>query len=132
MSQTDSRCPAIRVLMMPRDTNPQGTIFGGVLLSYMDQAGAIGAREHAPHNYVTVAIDGVEFKEPVYVGDLLSFYTTLSRVGRTSITVRVLVDAARNRDPAQVVSVTEATLIYVAVDDDRKPIPVTPGPKRDG
>ena len=132
MSQADSRCPSIRVLMMPRDTNPQGTIFGGVLLSYMDQAGAIGARDHAPHKYVTVAIDGVEFKEPVYVGDLLSFYTTPTRVGRTSITVRVHVDAARNEDPTKVVAVTEATLTYVAVDEDRKPIPVRAKPNCDG
>ncbi len=131
MNQAESRCPAIRVMMMPRDTNPHGTIFGGVLLSYMDQAGTIGAREHAPHTYVTVAIDSVEFKEPVYVGDLLSFYTTPTRVGRTSITVRVHVEAARNEDPTQVVPVTEATLTYVAVDKDRKPVPVVAKLDRD-
>jgi acyl-CoA thioesterase YciA len=124
MCETEFRCPAIRVIMMPRDTNPHGTIFGGVLLSYIDQAGAIGAREHAPHRYVTVAIDSVEFKEAVYIGDVLSFYTTILRVGRTSITVKVNVEAERDEDPSQIVPVTEATLVYVAIDEQRRPIAI--------
>ena len=124
MSEQPTGCPAIRVMMMPRDTNATGTIFGGVLLSYIDQAGAIAAREHAAHKYVTVAMDSVVFKEAVFVGDVLSFYATVVRVGRTSITVHVNVSAERFTDPRQIVPVTEAELTYVAVGEDRQPVPV--------
>jgi acyl-CoA thioesterase YciA len=124
-------CPAIRVLMMPRDTNGSGTIFGGVILSYIDQAGAIEAREQAPHTYVTVAVDQVVFKQPVFVGDVLSFFTRTVRVGRTSIRVHVSVEAERFADPARLVPVTEAEIVYVAVDAQRRSVPVgipeTPG-----
>ncbi len=93
----DSRFqPKSRVLMMPRDTNPAGTIFGGVILSYMDQAGAEEALFQGAHRVVTVAMNEVVFLEPVFVGDLVSFYTSLVRVGRTSITVKVKVSAARH------------------------------------
>ena len=126
MSEQPTGCPAIRVMMMPRDTNATGTIFGGVLLSYIDQAGAIAAREHAAHTYVTVAMDSVVFKEPVFVGDVLSFYATMVRVGRTSITMHVNVSAERFTDPGQIVPVTEAELTYVAVDDNRQPVPLAP------
>jgi acyl-CoA thioesterase YciA len=125
MSEQPTGRPAIRVMMMPRDTNATGTIFGGVLLSYIDQAGAIAAREYAPHTYVTVAMDSVVFKEPVFVGDVLSFYATVVRVGRTSITIHVDVSAERFTDPRRIVPVTEAELTYVAVDDDRRPIQLT-------
>lgn len=128
MNQPAERCPAIRVMMMPRDTNAQGTIFGGVLLSYMDQAGAIGARQFAAHRYVTVAMDSVVFKEPVFVGDVLSFYATVVRSGRTSLTVHVDVAAQRFSDPALVVPVTEATLTYVAIDERRRPLPLASRP----
>ncbi len=117
-------CPAIRVMMMPRDTNAHGTIFGGVLLSYIDQAGAVEARIHTPHKFVTVAMHGVEFKQPVYVGDVLSFHTSLERVGSTSMTIHVRVEAERFTDPHTHVPVTEATLIYVAVNDAGKPVPL--------
>jgi acyl-CoA thioesterase YciA len=126
MSEQPTGRPAIRVMMMPRDTNATGTIFGGVLLSYIDQAGAIAAREYAPHTYVTVAMDSVVFKEPVFVGDVLSFYATVVRVGRTSITIHVDVSAERFTDPRRIVPVTEAELTYVAVDDDRRPVSVAP------
>jgi len=126
MSEQAAGCPAIRVMMMPRDTNATGTIFGGVLLSYIDQAGAIAAREYAPHTYVTVAMDSVVFKEAVFVGDVLSFYATVVRAGRTSITMHVNVSAERFADPRQIVPVTEAELTYVAVDEDRRPIPLAP------
>jgi len=119
-----SICPAIRVMMMPRDTNAHGTIFGGVLLSYIDQAGAIEARRNTPHKFVTVAMTGVEFKQPVYVGDVLNFVTTLVKVGRTSMTIDVRVTAERFTNPRDVVDVTSATLVYVAVDDDGRPTPV--------
>ncbi len=118
------RVPAIRVLMMPRDTNPAGTIFGGVILSYIDQAGAEEAKCHGAEHVVTVAMKEVVFHEPVFVGDLVSFYTELVRVGRTSITVRVSVEAARYWDRGEVVRVTEAELTYVNVNPDRRPVPV--------
>ncbi len=111
-------------MMMPRDTNAHGTIFGGVLLSYIDQAGAVEARKHTPHKFVTVAMNGVEFKKPVFVGDVLSFHTTLERVGSTSMTIRVRVEAERFEDPSLVVPVTEASLVYVAVNDAGKPVPL--------
>jgi len=124
MSNLECRCPAIRVMMMPRDTNAHGTIFGGVLLSYIDQAGAVEARKHTPHKFVTVAMNGVEFKKPVFVGDVLSFHTEVVRSGRTSVTIRVIVEAERFTAPSNVVIVTEATLVYVAVDEGGGPIPL--------
>ncbi len=87
--------PAIRVLMMPRDTNAHGTIFGGVILSYIDQAGAIEARRQGLQFMVTVSMDKVVFHEPVFVGDLVSFWTETLRIGNTSITTKVVVEAIR-------------------------------------
>ena len=116
--------PAIRVMMFPRDTNANGTIVGGVILSFIDQAGAIEARRHAPHKFVTVAMDKIEFKKPVYVGDVLSFHATVTRVGRTSITMHVSVTAERFANPSEIVSVTEANLIYVSVNDHGVPVPL--------
>ncbi len=115
---------AIRVSMLPRDTNPGGTIFGGVILSHLDQAGGIEARKHADKLFVTVAMRGVEFIAPVYVGDVVSFYTRTIRIGRTSVTVGIIVEAMRYHNSNEVVRVMEAEAIYVAVDDQRKPIPV--------
>jgi len=116
--------PAIRVAMMPKDTNAHGTIFGGVILSYIDQAGAEEARLHGADRIVTVAMKEVVFHEPVFIGDLMSFYTELVRTGRTSVTVRVAVDAARYWDRREVVPVTKAEITYVNVDDDRRPTPL--------
>jgi acyl-CoA thioesterase YciA len=113
--------PAIRVLMMPRDTNAQGTIFGGVVLSYIDQAGAIEARRQGCHMMVTVSMDKVVFHQPVFVGDLLSLWTETMRIGTTSITIHVKVEAIRGMDPGQRVIVTEATVVYVNIGEDRKP-----------
>ena len=124
MTDSQPPCPAIRVMMMPRDTNAHGTIFGGVLLSYLDQAGAIEARRQGCEAVVTVAMDRVEFKQPVYVGDVLSFYVYVLKVGRTSIRVRVDVEAERFAPPYEHVAVTTAELVYVAVDKDRRPIPI--------
>jgi acyl-CoA thioesterase YciA len=121
-----SDCPAIRVMMMPRDTNAHGTIFGGVILSYIDQAGAVEARRQTHHRFVTVAIDHVDFKAPVYIGDILSFYTRLEKIGRTSMTIHVDVQAERFQSPGTEVPVTDARLVYVAVDEDRNPTPVRP------
>lgn len=128
-NECPSSCPALRVMMMPRDTNAHGTIFGGVLLSYIDQAGVIAARERFPHKYVTVAIDKVEFKQPVYVGDVLSFYDRVIRQGRTSVTIHVTVEAERFRNPAEIVPVTEAEIVFVAIDEKRRPIPLTSPPR---
>lgn len=123
---------AIQVVMMPRDINPHGTIFGGVILSYIDQAGAIGARREViraggkPPFLVTVAINRVEFKQPVLVGDVVRFLTRLVRIGRTSITMQVRVEAERGD---QVLHVTEAELVYVGIDPatpERRPTPLLP------
>ncbi len=116
--------PSIRVIMLPRDTNGNGSIFGGVLLSYIDQAGAVEAARQTPHKIVTVAMDKVVFHQPVFVGDVVSFYTELLRVGRTSITVKVIVEAYRRSPGGAPIMVTEAQVVYVAIDDDLKPIPV--------
>jgi len=116
--------PAIRVVLMPKDTNAHGTIFGGVILSYIDIAAAIEGRKHTLKKIVTKAMHEVVFVAPVFVGDLVSFYTELVRIGRTSITVRVIVEADRISHPAQCALVTEAEVVYVAVDENRRPIPV--------
>jgi acyl-CoA thioesterase YciA len=110
---------AIQVVMMPRDTSPNGTIFGGVILSYIDQAGAIAARREviraggSPPVLVTVAFNRVEFKKPVLVGDVVRFLVRLIRIGRTSITVHVNVEAERGQE---VLQVTEAEVVYVGID----------------
>jgi acyl-CoA thioesterase YciA len=137
---------ALQVIMMPRDANPTptvlpgreasplyATIFGGVILSYIDQAGAVGARREVvraggpPPMLVTVALNRVEFKQPVLVGDVVRFLVHLERMGRTSITVHVSVEAERN---GQVLRVTEAELVYVGIDPasaERRPVPLLPG-----
>ena len=139
------RVPAIRVLLLPKDTNAYGTIFGGVILSHIDLASAIEARKVAPHHYVTKAMREVEFHEPVHLGDIVSFYTQTVRVGRTSVTVRVLVEAerwgevpdlARGRPHAsaasaaaghgEIVKVTEAEVVLAAVGVDGRPVPIRP------
>ena len=124
---------AIQVVMMPRDTNPYGTIFGGVVLSHIDTAGSIGARRevllrggNAKASFVTVAINRVEFKQPVMVGDVVKFLTRLVKIGRTSVTMHIDVIAERD---AQDIPVTDAEIVYVGVDAslpvaERRPIPL--------
>ncbi|HEX4952864.1 MAG TPA: acyl-CoA thioesterase [Thermoanaerobaculia bacterium] len=125
----ENREPAIRVIMMPKDTNALGTIFGGIILSYIDQAGAVEGHRHVRGNLVTVAMREVEFHGPVFVGDLVSFYTETVRVGRTSITVRVTVEAERPlAEVASRTKVTEAEVVYVHVDENRQPKPIRPEP----
>src|SRR6266571_6294253 len=116
--------PAIRVLMMPRDTNALGTIFGGIILSYIDQAGAVEAHKHSMKKLVTVAMHEVKFIAPVFVGDLVSFYTETVKLGNTSVTVRVTVDATRAVVPHETVRVTQAEVVYVAIDEAGKPTPI--------
>ena len=119
----DHRNAAIRVLMMPRDTNHHGTIFGGVILSYIDQAGAVGAIRRGCRQVVTVAMDQVIFHQPVQVGDLVSFYADIIKMGRTSLKVLVIVEATRRLD-GNVVAVTEAEVTYVNVDTAGTSVPV--------
>ena len=129
-----SRVPAIRVLLLPKDTNAYGTIFGGVILSNIDLASAVEARKLGPHRFVTKAMREVEFHEPVFVGDLVDFYTQTLRVGRTSVTVKVSVEAERWHAGASAVGsghgervkVTEAEVVLVAVDNDGRPTPIRP------
>jgi acyl-CoA thioesterase YciA len=121
------RVPAIKVLLLPKDTNAYGTIFGGVILSHLDLASAIEARKAAagPHRFVTKAMREVEFHAPVLVGDVVSFYTETVRIGRTSVTVRVLVEAERWEGSAVTqIRVTEAEVVFVAVDATGVPVPI--------
>lgn len=115
------REPTIRVLAMPTDTNAAGDIFGGWIMSQVDIAGSIAAYRRARGRVVTVAVNSFEFHRPVFVGDLISCYTEISRVGNTSLSVHVEVYAERNRRQEECVKVTEATLTYVAVDEQRRP-----------
>ena len=111
------RDAAIRLTMMPRDTNAHGTVFGGVILSYIDVAGGVESIRHTRHNrFVTVAMKEVIFHDPVYIGDLVSFYAETRRVGSTSITIHVDVEAERFGTPGEIVKVTEAELTFVAID----------------
>lgn len=124
MDQNTTGCPAIKVAMMPRDTNVHGTIFGGVILSWIDQAGAVAARVYSPARVATVALKEVEFHEPVFVGDVVSFFATVQHLGRTSITVQIDVEAERIRNPGSCVSVTTAVVVYVATDTEGRKIPL--------
>jgi len=119
-----SREPSIRVIMMPKDTNAYGTIFGGVILSFIDQAGAVEAKRHGAEFIVTIAMREVVFHEPVYVGDLVSFYTRLVKVGRTSITIAVEVFSQPGEGIGNRVRVTEAEVTYVNLDKNRRPMPI--------
>ncbi len=117
-----SRRLALRVVTMPRDTNQYGTIFGGVILSYIDQAGFVEARTHGTHRWVTASMDRVDFTSPVHLGDVVNFYTRTVREGTTSVTVEVEVEAERS-EQSEHVPVTTATITLVAVDGAGKPIP---------
>lgn len=116
------RRTSLRLLMMPSDTNNYGTIFGGVILSGIDQAAFVEARSHANLRWVTAAIDRVEFKAPVHTGDLVTFHTRTTRLGTTSVTVSVEVEAERFTD-GTIAPVTSASLVMVAVDSEGRPVP---------
>lgn len=111
---------------MPADTNATGDVFGGWIMSHVDLAGAIAANRRANGHVVTVAVNEFQFHQPVFVGDIVSYYAYLKRVGRTSITIFVEVYAERARPPHAILKVTEATVTYVAVDENRKPRRVDP------
>ena len=118
--------PALRVTPMPADANFHGDIFGGWIMSQVDIAGSVPASRRARGRIATVAVNSFVFKEPVLIGDLVSFYATIEKTGRTSITVAVEVYAQRNPDEEITVKVTEASLTYVAVGADRRPRPLPP------
>ena len=118
--------PTLRVVPMPRDANQSGDIFGGWIMAQVDIAGSIPAIRHAKGRVATVAVNSFLFKQPVFVGDLVSLYAEVIRVGRTSITVNVEVYAQRKPEREEVVKVTEATLTYVAVGENRQPRVVSP------
>jgi acyl-CoA thioesterase YciA len=120
------REPILRVVPMPADANSSGDIFGGWIMSQVDIAGAIPCVRLAKGRVVTVAVNSFVFRQPVLIGDIVSFYAEVDRVGRTSITVNVEVYAQRGTAEEVTVKVTEATLTYVAVDSNRKPRPVHP------
>jgi acyl-CoA thioesterase YciA len=129
-SLPSDREPVLRIVPMPADTNAHGTIFGGWVMAQVDIAGSIPAWERAQGPVVTVAVNSFVFREPVFVGDIVSFYAKVMKVGRTSITVDVEVFANRGRTGTrETVKVTEAQLTYVAVDERRQPrvVPDAPG-----
>ena len=126
MTNVPDRFPAIRITMLPRDTNAYGTIFGGVILSYIDLAGGIEAQRQYPKKFVTKFMREVEFVAPVHLGDLVTFYTRTKKVGETSITVDVDVEVERlgMSGTKEIVKVTEAEVVYVAVDQHGRPAPL--------
>ena len=114
-----------RVVAMPADTNPAGDIFGGWIMSQVDLAGGVAATRRAGGRIVTVAVNSFHFDQPVYVGDLVSCYASVEKVGNTSLTVSVVVYAERNRQQRETVKVTRAKLVYVAIDDQGKPVAIS-------
>jgi len=124
MTESCPRNPAIRTIMMPRDTNALGSIFGGHILSLIDLAAGQHARSISPKKYVTKIMREVEFIAPVYVGDAVSFYCDTIREGTTSVSIRVEVEAVRGIDAVQTTRVTTAEVVMVAVDNNNRPIPL--------
>ena len=122
--------PVLRVVPMPADANQHGDIFGGWIMAQVDIAGGVLAARHARGRVATVAVNAFQFKQAVIIGDVLSFYGEIVRVGNTSITVNVEVYAQRNPTDVETVKVTEAILTYVATGPDRRPRPVPPLPDR--
>jgi acyl-CoA thioesterase YciA len=118
--------PVLRVMPMPADANMHGDVFGGWIMSQVDIAGGVKAAARAKGRVATIAVTQFVFKQPVLIGDVLSFYADIVRVGTTSITVNVEVFAQRNPEDPEVHKVTEATLTYVATDENRRPRPVPP------
>jgi acyl-CoA thioesterase YciA len=126
----ENKEPVLRMVPMPADANQHGDIFGGWIMAQVDIAGGVLAARHARGRVATIAVNAFQFKQPVFIGDVLSFYGEIVRVGTTSITVNVEVYAQRNPSDVETVKVTEATLTYVATGPDRRPRPVAPLPQR--
>jgi len=132
VSLPEGKEPVLRVMPMPADANQHGDIFGGWIMAQVDLAGSVLAARRARGRVATIAVNSFQFKQPVFIGDVLSFYGDIVRVGNTSITVNVEVYAQRNPSDIETVKVTEATLTYVATGPDRKPrsVPPLPEPSR--
>jgi len=126
VSLPEGKEAVLRVVPMPADANQHGDIFGGWIMAQVDIAGGVMAARHARGRVATIAVNAFQFKQPVFIGDVLSFYADIVRVGNTSITVYVEVYAQRNPTDIETVKVTEATLTYVATGPDRRPRPVSP------
>ena len=124
ISLPEGKEPVLRVVPMPGDANQHGDIFGGWIMAQADIAGGVLAARHARGRVATVAVNSFTFKQPVFIGDVVSFYAEITRVGKTSITVNVEVYAQRNPADIETVKVTEAILTYVATDHNRRPRPV--------
>ena len=124
MSDNRNHQPAIRLVMMPKDANYLGTIFGGIILSNIDLAGAVEAHQYSGQKIVTVAMHEVKFIAPVFVGDLVSFYAEKLKIGNTSITIRVTVEAKRRTPPHDAARVTQAEVVYVAVAAPGHSVPI--------
>ena len=124
MTHKKHKCPAVRVVMFPKDTNCHGNIFGGVLLSHIDVAAGVAAAKICSHRLVTVSMKEVVFKKPVHVGDVLTCWTDITRIGNTSISIHVWVEVERK---GAFIPVTEADVTYVAVDNEDKPLPIETG-----
>jgi acyl-CoA thioesterase YciA len=124
MKRIRNGCPAIREVMFPKDTNPAHNIFGGVILSHIDVAGVVETKKICKHRFVTVNFKEVEFKKPVHVGDVLTCWVEITRIGSTSVTTHIWVDVERN---GEYIPVTEGTVVYVAVDKDDKPLSIESG-----
>ena len=122
----------LKVIPMPADCNANGDIFGGWVMAQVDLAGSVIPARHAQGRMATVAVNQFVFKQPVRIGDILSFYSRLTRIGRTSITVHVEVYAERFRAQGRYIKVTEASLTYVAIDDNGQPRPVPPPDSTEG
>ncbi len=118
-----SKEPAIRLVMMPKYTNPDGDIFGGIILSMIDEAAAVEAQRQANHRYVTVAMNSIQFHLPVHVGDIVSLWCQTIKVGKSSITIHIDVLASPRRSQEEY-KVTEASVTLVAIDEKRNSIPV--------
>lgn len=124
---SDTRVPAIKVVLLPKDTNAYGTIFGGVILAHIDLASAVEARKLGQFTFVTKAMREVVFVAPVFLGDVVNFYGETLRVGRTSVTVKVTVEVERwGQGHGERLKVTEAEVVLVAVDDGGRPCPLRP------
>ncbi|CAN5189772.1 acyl-CoA thioesterase [soil metagenome] len=122
LTELENRIPVLRLVPMPGDANPSGDVFGGWIMAQVDIAGSVPAILRAGGRVVTIAVNSFLFKQPVFVGDLVSFYADVSKVGKTSLTIEVEVYAQRLRtNKIEIVKVTEATLVYVAVDKERNP-----------
>ena len=126
MTKLPQREPVLRVVPMPADVNQHGDIFGGWIMAQVDIAGGVVAARHARGRVATVAVNSFTFKQPVLVGDLVTFFAEVTRIGRTSVTIDVEVFAQRNPDDLVTVKVTEASLTYVAVGEDGRPRPLPP------